>query len=200
MRGVRYASQILNLPDIIFWKSVSPSTILRIDRRSSWRQFRPIFISRRRWRSKLESVSRTRATGRETEKLESVKSTPGGALSDRTVNIGLYLPANPNIRKRNFRSIRNIPTHRFESDEKLDVKFEQTQPPGSRKHLNSLENRSTLRNGWKRRLNDVFHAKNQRMIFEDTKACFHFFLVTNFFLTVHMAVVLSYFAILENSL
>lgn len=155
MRGVRYASQILNLPDIIFRKSVSPSTILRIDRRSSWRQFRPIFISRRRWWSKLESVSRTRATGRETEKLESVKSTPGGALPDRTVNIGLYLPANPNIRKRNFRSIRNIPTHRFESDEKLDVKFEQTQPSGSRKHLNSLENRSTLRNGWKRRLNDV---------------------------------------------
>lgn len=63
----------------------------------------------------------------ETEKgLESVKSTPEGTLAGRMVNIGLYLPTNPNICKGNFRNTRSA-CWRGASTRNSTTKFEQTQ-------------------------------------------------------------------------
>lgn len=79
---------------------------------------------------KLETVTRNGGGQQEKQRrgLESVKSTPEGTLAGRMVNIGLYLPTNPNICKGNFRNTRSPRSFGRSFYSKLDYEIqEQTQ-------------------------------------------------------------------------
>lgn len=108
---------------------------------------------------KLETVTRNGGGQQEKQRrgLESVKSTPEGTLAGRMVNIGLYLPTNPNICKGNFRNTRS-PRSGGASTRNSTTKFR-----SKRKHssIPIPGNGSTLRSGDKNEEMEIkrFRAK-----------------------------------------